>query len=354
MFDNIIDIHQSLHSDPSIVNIICFASPHLFSTNEIDKLKKKLNLTTIPYKLAKYLNWDLIIFPDHGPSFRKSSLKIYVNHGIFTGVAFKDEYYEFSAGARNQKNEIIYDKMFVSSDYLEQELQKTLPELNGKIKSVGNILVDEIINSVDNRNCDYIKLNFNSNMQTLMLVSTWGENSLIQSQGEELLDKVVSLSNDYNIIFSLHLNCYRAEHSENKNWLELIQRCKRPNVYLVPPGDKVFYLFQYVDLYIADRTSLSLYFSVLQKPMVIYNNNNLKLNKLSLLKTIREVVPLLDDINSLSKESVESYIANFNEHSLSMLSEIICSHKGESLKQHTIEIYDILNISSNHINKNSN
>lgn len=344
MFNNIIDIHQAMKADPLLVNIVCFAKPSLFAEDEISNLKQSYQLTTIPYKWAKYLNWDLIIFPDHNPSFRETCKKIYVNHGIFTGVQFQGQYYEFANGARNLKNKIIYDKIFVSSDYLKTELQQRLPELNGIIKSVGNILVDEIFNSKENKEKVFQTLNFNNKLKTIMLVSTWGENSLIQSQGEQLLKQVVSLSEHYNVILSLHLNCYRKEHSENKDWLELLQTCNKKNVFLVPPGGKIFNLFQYVDLYIADRTSLSLYFSLMQKPMVLFNNDNLLLNDLSLMKEVRAIVPLIDNIEILSVKTINAYIANFNQSELRKLSKCICSYQRESLTRHISEIYDTLHL----------
>ena len=344
MFNNIIDIHQAMKADPLLVNIVCFAKPNLFSEDEITNLKQAYQLKTIPYKWAKYLNWDLIVFPDHNPEFRETCKKVYINHGIFTGVQFHGQYYEFSGGARNTKNEIIYDKIFVSSEYLEIELQKRLPELNGIIKSVGNIFIDEIINSKENKKRVFQTLNFNNKLKTIMLVSTWGDNSLIQSQGEQLLKQVASLSEHYNIILSLHLNCYRKEHSEGKDWLELLQTCNRKNVFLVPPGGKIFDLFQYVDLYVADRTSLSLYFSIMQKPMVLFNNDKLILNDLSLMKKIRAIVPLIDNIDILSVKTINAYIANFNKSELHKLSEYTSSYQGESLTRHVNEIYDTLNL----------
>lgn len=83
--------------------------------------------------------------------------------------------------------------------------------------------------------------------------------------------------------------------------------------------------------------------------MVLFNKNSLILIDLSLMKEIRAVVPLIDNIEILSVETIDAYIANFNKSELHELSEYICSHQEESLAQHISEIYDTLSLNNSNI-----
>ena len=236
--------------------------------------------------------------------------------------------------------------MFFPSDYLITELSLEIPKLKPILRSVGNIALDEMLNSPDNKVEDFLNLKLDINRKTLLMVSTWGDDSLLSTQGDNFLERALELSSIYNVILSLHPNCYNKKSTDGKRWPHLLEQCKKTkNMYVVPPAGNIFHLMKYIDLYVADKTSLSLYFSILEKPMVLINNPGMAFNKVSPTHLIREITPLLDDVNEFTSDFIENVISNFNQAEYSELSQRICSYKGQSLTRHKIEIYELLGLS---------
>lgn len=344
MFFHVIDLIKALRDDERISCRVCFCTPEQFLQVSPDELIHRYRLISIPYSIARYLYWDLVIYPDHTPWFRHDCRKIYINHGIVTGIRKNGTFYEFSEPAFFA-DKLVYDKVFVSSEYLCRELAQDFPFAAGKLKNVGNLLADRILGYGDASEYDHKNLHLDMNRKTILVTSTWGKEALINLQGKELFKQIRHLNRHYNVILSLHPHCYRDGQAGGSSLAEQIEICKREGVFCIAPNDlSIMKIAREVDVLIGDKSSFSLYFLLLNKPMLLFDTPGIDLARVSLMRRLREVCPLFDKAELLDKAYIDDVIEHFKPETYSRLSQLVCNHRGQALNRHLEEIYDNLGL----------
>ena len=268
-------VYERLMHDKRLRMLFCFRYKHLFIPGRIKKLKKRHRIRSIPYKIASIFKWDLIIFPDHRPWFRSDCRKIYIGHGAKAGKMVNGESYRYGSCSRDENNEIFYDKIFESSNYVKNAIKKYYPEYYPKVKVVGSLLAEKILEYSAERNEILRRINFDIYKKTVMVVSSWGSFSFLQSQGLEFIKIIPQIAKKYNIIFSVHLNNFVKEYSNGVDWRNIIGQINCKNVYTLINEEEPYHFLASADILITDMTSLGLYYPVLVRPMIFYDNQNI-------------------------------------------------------------------------------
>ncbi|MCK5580785.1 MAG: CDP-glycerol glycerophosphotransferase family protein [Candidatus Omnitrophica bacterium] len=300
----------------------------------------------IPYSIARKLKWDLIIFPDHGPYFREECPKIYVSHGISSGKQIGGGHYIYGKGSKDSHGNMLYEKIFMHSNLIKEQVRAHYPEFYDCVKIVGSLTADELLEKSRNfnREEELLKLNLDPSKKTIMIASSWGPYCLIQNQGEELIEQINRLQDEFNIILSIHLHNFHVEnHYEGKNIKVLLERLKKINVYIPVPKESTHLLLSYADVMVTDMTSLGLYYPLLRRPVIFYDNPNIQYSLSGFIPAMREIAYRISDVSNLSFDIVKA-LEEFNLVVMEKLSERIFSYQGQARERFLEEIYESLNM----------
>lgn len=332
-------IYERLEDDNRLRLWICLYKPCDADDEEIKALKVKNNPRCISYLLARYIKWDLIIFPDHKPVFRTDCHKIFVDHSLCSGRTVNGDAYEFGKRARDRSGNVIYNKIFVASHFIADGVKNHYSEVYPYIRVVGNLFLDKLIETQSKKTKIFKEINLDQNRATIMIASTWTKHSLIHNLGQELITKLPELASQYNIIISAHYNNYCFKYPESLDWRKILGEINLKNVYVTEPGAEPYRYLSQADLLIMDITSLGLYFPFFCKPIIFWENVNFELEPVNLIDELRKAAYVVNNIFDLDS-IINNAILNFDEEKMSILSNKISSYLGESEKRFKEEIYE--------------
>ena len=335
-------IYELLEEDNRLRLWICLYEPYDADDEEIKALKEKSSPRCISYFLARYFKWDLIIFPDHKPQFRADCHKIYVDHALCTGRTVDGDVYEYGNKARDRSGNVIYNKIFVASHFVADGIKNHYPEVYPRIRVVGNLFIDKVIDSKNGEPGIFKRTDFN-NRKTIVIASSWRKISLIHNMGMELIGKLPDLAKQYNIIISIHYHNYYFRYPECLDWKDILGKINIENVYVIKPGTEPYRYLAQADLLIMDMTSLGLYFTVCGKPIIFWDNINVKYVPVNLIDELRKAAYVVNDISNLDS-IIKSALSDFDKEKMRILSNKISSYQGDSKKRIRKEIYDSLHI----------
>ncbi|OGW97323.1 MAG: hypothetical protein A2Y04_04695 [Omnitrophica WOR_2 bacterium GWC2_45_7] len=340
MYSYALPVYEALKHDKRLRVWFCYPWTHLMTQGDFEKIQNECRPRVVSYRIAKYIKWDLIIFPDHQPYFRKSVTKIYIGHGLEAGKKVGDEHYVFSARSRHN-NEWIYQKIFVSSEFFREKVKIHYPDFLPLIRVTGNFLLDEMKKMTHKEDGVLEGTIFDKKKKTVMIVSSWGPHSLIQTQCEALLGKLEVLARDYNLILSIHLNNYNPKHSPQFCFDEIFNKLVVKNVHVIKRGESPIKWLGAADLLITDFTSTSLYFTVLGRPVIYYDNPALDFDAVSLILELRKITLNISDL-SVIEQDIPKAFRDFNPEKMRELASKIDGSLGTALERYKYEIYESL------------
>ena len=339
MFSYIAPIYAGLKKDSRLRLWVCFFRPELFNPSTLKRLKKKFKFNAVPYKIARYLKWDLVFYPDHDPWFRKECKKIFIGHGIPMGKKNSNgNSYVYGPGSLDVNGEIIYDKFFESSMFLKELIKKNYQQFYPRVKVVGSLLADEMFREESPAITFKDKKN---TKKTIMVTSTWGRDSLLISQGEKIIDQIKALKEKYNVIITVHQNNFLNKNSNNIDWRQELEKIQGDNVLVLTPEQNAYSFLPLADVLISDKTSLTAYYILLKRPIVFFDNFGDKYDAVTLAPEIRETLYCTKDLSNLLSHLDNSF-KHFDIGKAQTLAEKVVSFLGESWIRYKEEIYDCL------------
>jgi len=356
MFSYCILFYKLLTKDKRFRLWFCFDRPSLISKDKIKELKSNYGFKTISYPMAKYLRWDLALYPDHYGWLRKAVKKIYVSHGIefldrsLCPYSFDQKY------TLDKENNLVYDQLFVTSELIKKRAALINGRLRASLRNVGSLMYDDLYALVKNQEGSNTK----SPKKSIFIMSTWGNSSLLQSQGEILFDQMGILSEKYTIKFSIHPNNLIKEYSNDIDWTKKMKDAERKygiEPILGPSGWKAS--FTQTDVIITDNTSLHFYFLLLNKPMILLNHKNGPFepdaDRLIVNAYLEDVNNIVKDyayvVDSLSNiESKINYAMEYHDEARAKKAlDKIVNYLGNSKQKAYSEICSILDIEEKEI-----
>lgn len=344
MFDYALPIYQILKKEPGVRCWFCYFDRFQFKNLKL--LQKEFPLRWISYRWAEVIKWDLVIMPDQGPYIRKDIPKIYSDHGVPTGKMVKGHPYVFGPKSLDEKGEIIYQKIFTPSHFMAERIRRLYPSFSSRLRVTGNLLSDELLTYREHRRLeDLRRLHFREDRKTIMLASTWGPHSMFQYLDYGFRKAVESISPFYNVIISLHfLNYVQRSYEGFKGLIvEDIFRDIPKGVYITGPSESGNRYLPLADLLVTDHTSLGLYFPVLRRPIIFYDNPEMVYSPHSLIYDLRKAAYNVKDLSNLTWD-IEQCFETFDEIKMRLLSEKIFSYPGRAAKRYKEEIFDSLGL----------
>jgi CDP-glycerol glycerophosphotransferase (TagB/SpsB family) len=251
------------------------------------KTKDYLNARGIKFKTMPVFP-KIVIMGRHEPyKFPvKEIMKIGFDHGL----------YQFKRWT-SAKNYNAFDAYFVSS---ENQVENAKKLGIATTRAIGYPKLDNAFNGIYNEN--YLqelkdKININPDKKTIIFTSTWNIDGL--SALEKWIDRVQELTQDYNILLTVHT------WTEEKN----IQKLKNvKNAYYIEDFDVTPYLI-ISDIFVGDYNSLIGEFCAFDKPIITFKvpESKREIPEIKqLLKAISIQIDEFDEIRKAIKRSLEN------------------------------------------------
>jgi len=256
MFDQVSFICDELKKDPRLSLWFCFSSPCRFDKKTLSELKKERKNT--PFSIAKFIKWDLIIFPDHDYGFRRDVKKIFIGHGPPMSKRVNGEYYMFGDDAVYKGGEYKYDRTFVYSEKQKREATKLYPQFYGKVDIVPSMRMWDISKKQQEKEELFREWNLDPAKKTIIFTSTW-DRSLVCSHGKALLSLLPALLREYNVVVSLHPKTIISSDSGFDSFARKIFEFKARD-FVCFSGSSWAPFVSTCDLLITDHTSMACYF----------------------------------------------------------------------------------------------
>ncbi len=227
-------------------------------------------LPQVGFLRALVTRWDLIINPDHFPSalFHPRIPKIFSAHGLFTGKRVRGALYEYGPRARRWNGRPIYKKIFASGAIERDCALRSAPSLAPVVAVTGSLQVDKLLTL--NRRRDEIRkeLAIPAGRKTLIVMSSWGPNCLLQRDAQRLFPVVRELTDEYHVFLAAHRNNFFRGASADRDWQGFRAEMTASGVTVLDAGDTWWPYLVAADIALCDYTSLSLYFAQLVRPIV--------------------------------------------------------------------------------------
>lgn len=342
MFKYAYEVYQRLSGDKRVRLWFCVVYPERF--NDMSKMKKRFRARIVPYGLARRIKWDLILYPNHGPYFRPDCPKIYIGHGPGSGKAGRiKDHYVFGKYSLDGNGQVIYEKIFLAGEHAQKQVREHYPVFYPRVRVVGSLLGDRLVNAGAQNRVNSVAPNLDRGKKTVMLASSWGPHSLIQSQKNEIIKGVRNLAGEYNVVISLHPNNFNKIHFEGVDVGQLFSGVVHENVYIQKPGDDGHLLLPVADVLVADMTSLGLYFPLLNRPIIFYDSPGQKYFPASLNQELMKVSHVTRDVSDL-RPDVREALRSFDKGKMEELAGKIFSYRGRSWERYSYEIYESLGL----------
>jgi hypothetical protein len=265
---------ELLSDDPSLIFYI--SSPKKLRSTclyEIGKINVKIHYVNLWDAITSY--WDLISFPHHclGAFFHPSIPKIYIAHGLENGkkIAGGVGYvYGWKAILKNQES---YYKKILATSYDEFNIarsDKRYKAFKDKIVVTSEAMALKLLEKNKYRKEIRENLGVKSReYKAILIMATWGPDSLLFTVGPAIIEKARKISAKYRFFIFAH-----AHNFEHKDTLKILKEIKAKGFKVIDPGESSWIPYAVAaDLAISDKTSLSLYFSLLHKPIIFTHIN---------------------------------------------------------------------------------
>lgn len=336
-------IYKKLARDGRIRPWFCFCSPYRFGRENLAKIRKGKEYRTIGLRIGRLLKWDLIIYPLHYRRFRRDCKKIYVGHSMMVGKAAGGISYKYGRHTRDKNGNLVYNKIFVAGTHEKEMVARLYPDLYPTVRVVGSLLADRLLAFLDEKSRLLGDLGFDAKRKTVMVASTWGPHSFAQNVGKEFMESVGSLLEKYNVILSLHQCNFLAKCSPKIDWKELACGVERENFHISTNNDESISLLSVADLLVTDHTSLSLYYMLLGRPMVFYENPDVEYLDGASIHELKKAARVIRDIDNMEQD-IEEAFSSCDPEEIAKAASKVCAHQNKAWRRYKDEIYDSIGL----------
>ena len=263
-----------LEEDPSLSFYI--TSPKKMRNiclHEIGKMDVKIHYVNLWDAITS--DWDLISFPHHcfGAFFHPSIPKVFIPHGLENGKKIAGGVgYVYGWKAILKDQESYYTKILATS---YDELNIARADKHGraftnKIIVTSEAMALKLLEKNQDREKIRADLQIESNeRKTILIMATWGAGSLLRTIGPAIIERAMKLTTKYRFFIFAH-----AHNFQHKNTLNILNEIKARGIQVIDPGPSSWIPYAVAaDLAVSDKTSLSLYFSLLHRPIIFTHIN---------------------------------------------------------------------------------
>ena len=242
-------------------------------STELIRQIEEFNLTYVHPYSASLRIWDLVMVADHGVihHFNSTIPTLLVHHGLGDAKILLDRDERYQYAARNvlgRNEEPLYTCMLESSEHRKSEAVAKIPSLQDRIAVVGHIEVDALLELENDRNEIRWQWGYDQNDIVVFIGSSHGDNSLFDSLGHVIVNEALQLPEHYKFILWAHHNNWQCQRHNTPSIGESLRQFQGERVRICEPGDDLLSHIVATDIGLTDFTSASLYFAILDRPVV--------------------------------------------------------------------------------------
>ncbi len=341
------DVADVIADDENIAWHCTSSRPPVEASSIISDANKYGYTYVHPYHASIQL-WDLIIVADHSMThhFNKTIPTLLVHHGLGDAKILldRDERYQYARRyVMRDMNTPVYTCMFESSERRREEAEKKLPSLKGHISVVGHLESDALI-ELDKQRADIrAKLGFSNEDIVLFIGSSHGNHSLLDSIGHEVIEEALSLPSHYKIILWAHYNHWQKKDSETRNIGNSLRGYSGDRIRICEPENDLISHIVASDIGLTDFTSVSLYFAVLNRPIVYTTIPDGVISKQSELWRLYCQAPKITGLQDL-RSVIEHVQCSYPQDILESISADLVSYPGMAAQRIKCELYRLLKL----------
>ena len=231
-----------------------------------DRRRRQELATRSPIRIARawapWEWWDLIVLAEHLPLvFPPMENAVLMSHGLVrAGRAPRGSFF-YDRERVLLSGEPVYAAICDPSERTAAEGERFVPQIAGRVRVTGDLRVDRMRRFAADEPAN--------EMPQLLVMSTWGSDSLLESSGTELLDQLVGLqrAGSAGVTLTCHPNLLEPSTSL-RDWPSLLNALSDEGVTVVHPSEPWEPVLAAADVIVTDHTSLCATFALLKRPII--------------------------------------------------------------------------------------
>lgn len=324
-------------------------SPRVVANRElIENWCRAHSVAYVPFWRARWCPWHLMAFADHDQMdrFPVCVPKVFIGHGIYGSKLIDGVPYLHDPHWIEHRGRVFYTRMFESSDYAVECAIRHNPDLRGIAVAVGNLDADRVFALVSEREQIRAGMGYGSEDLVILLQSTYGETSLMESIGRELIAACAAgaAEHGWKFILQTHPHHWTGPYAEEHPY---------GNVLLEREGERGITVLHHdedwaphmiaSDMVITDHTSLSMTYALFGKPMLFVEVPGTTLIEGNPGERLARILPKLSDPDNLVAD-IERAMRDFPREQVADIAKDILSYLGEAAQRVRTEAYQLLRV----------
>jgi len=213
-----------------------------------------------------FAKWKLIVYTHHylGFCFDRTTPSVYVSHGIETGKkTLYDTLYTYGFKGMRTPREPVYHAMIATHAAEIDMASREYPSYRAIVTTSTDAVLERLIFRAAQKHLLKTGLGIADNKPVALFMSTWGRPSLMSSDGEELASEAEFLSEDFQLIISVHPKLIGSRRTQS-----VLRTLKAKGAKVIPPVMSWVDYMAASDIAVSDITSMCLYSALLGIPIV--------------------------------------------------------------------------------------
>jgi hypothetical protein len=332
---------RNVLADDANLSFHLTVAPVYISQAEGRALAADLGLPYVTYWWSRRMWWDLLIVADHHVAHRwhPGIPRLRLQHGLMSAKTFgSDEPYVYARRHNLRDGRAVYTRILESSESRRNLMVRRFPELDGRVAVVGSLRADALLERSASRDAIRRDQGFEPTDRVVVLASTHGKESLLETMGTELLREAEALMRRSAWRFTVAAHPLMWSES---SWEPRLRELAARGFGVVEPNGNWIDALVAADVMVVDHTALLAFFALLGRPIIPVPVPDHEIEPDNPIQRIRSLVPPLEEPSRLEAALEEAW-TRYPHEKLSALAREIVTYPGEARSRVRAEFYRVL------------
>lgn len=346
MIEHLLDFYELFKDDSRLQFRVAFFK-YTSRPSEIGRMRELMPIKEVSWRWAHVKAWDMCVVADHyfsGLLDRRKFPAVYLGHGSDGKSKDGENCSPRVRGTFDRKGRLRYSRMFYEREVDRDCTVRKEPRMKDIITVVGSLALDKLLAQIDRRDEFRCQLGYKSSDTVVLVLSTFGPDSLFQTMGDDFLEQSRKLQGEFCFILSVHPNEYCSRALGQRVWGEYLRSQREYGFVVREPSERWIPYIVACDIVITDHTSLCDAAALLERPIIFVPVRDELIWKGSVRWKLRQFAPVLKETQQL-REVLVAAKNNYPLQKLHKLATTINPHPGEAAECIRKQIYDLLKIS---------
>lgn len=353
MIDYLQRFASLFRGDPRIAFSVDPPNYRLEPAGTKERLERELPFPVTRFPPALFQPWDLIVAADHACNWLVDEARyesIYIDHGIPSGKLVRGEEYAFGPAAldRERGERVRYSRLFTTSHYIAERGERQTADCAGRIGVVGSLENDLFLELAKEREAHRHRLGIGPSDRSILVLSTWGPDSMFQRMGDEVLELVARHASRFKFLIDIHPHEYRPNPDGSRVWGAYLRERSGADFALRDPSESWMPYMAAADLILTDHTTLALQCLPLGTPIlqIPYPGDATAFVEVdSAMWKLHEVCPTLHpNASGMIQQIEQAMVDDSLRRALLELAPLVNSYPGVAAQRTRREVYSLLGI----------